>query len=1446
MPAPANEVQEDAGEEAAVLDSLPDSQLQNEQHEEQDTTQQLEDEHGDASKEEAEEPQHTRAVSMKRVAPFVAPAVPAFASTVRPAPAALSPFARPQSFPSEKWPTPPLADMEAGGPGGVARVQAQLDALPSGSRDRFARWVMGVASVVSYDGERSQSGMFHGQGTATFKGGARYTGSWNEGLMHGEGEYTWADGCVYRGTLAHQSVTGTGRIDWPDGAWYQGEVLDGQRHGQGTFIDPSVPCSYTGTWDRGLRHGAGKVCYALQPDTLEPSDSHFYEGQFERGARHGYGILRYASGNLYEGYWSWDRKVGQGTMHWYTRNQRYSGTWLNDQPHGQGEYTWLDLPTATTNTTAAAVGSGARGAASLGSASPSLSSSASTAAHQQQLQQQHAVTHFQQHNRYVGTWVQGVREGRGALFYSNGSVYDGSWQGNRKHGLGRFVFANGSEYRGEFRNDQMADEKKWNHPYTGVAEQMAALTIAADEQNHQVRPPSGPASPSSRSRGGGKKSSNKDPFASARDIGVFDLPLNDVLEAHAREQGFVSVSTGDGGGSMSANPAAAAYLAQQREQVANLLLRYNSELLDVYRYYSTASVEIAQPDFVAPVLPYTPLSPTSAPTSATNGVTAISPPSSASAARMNLAQLWLLVGDLGLVGHPSFAHVDLSLASVDRLVFRRMQLGDDLDAHAARLLHSSSGLPAGPGAGLSSLHDPRHVLLQRDFLEALVRLADELFRVPADAEEEEDEEEVTDDARSGAEVNELQEDDVDDVPPSVLFARAQANFNLIMSGGGAGPATTAATAGPTAGAIGASPTASALSLPLHALTSLQISSPSGPNCPVPSSSPNGGGVFSPGSTQALLSPAGGVQGARIAQFGATTGSLGFGSTLKSPVGAQAKQAAAKAKFDNTLAQRLQRFLLEIVLPRAKTRSKHLLPLLAAANQQQHVGSYGHHSAFSLGAGISGGGSFVSPRGPQPLYRLPALVALVKRFERDIYLHVFLPHSQERPAILPAAVPPPSADALAAPLPPLSDRSINLGTLLRVLQSARCGRARVLNSNFTLHHCLDVLFGPAGSPGRAASSAAEGRLHVGMHAELLFEELLDTLVRLALWRGRVLGELGASLRAEQEAVEAIKAERRRRVEEEARRVAAIEAAEAEAAAAAAAQAAADAEAKTPAGKAAAKAAAAAGVASTPKTATPQKGSVGGGSTPASKPASASAKKNAAGGKDKDSGAGAAPLDKNSKRASLSVKKGSADAKGKSPAPSPRTGSNKKKAAAASSSKSGSTKKGASVAASAAPGTPGSSSTRKHHHRPSSGSSSSSLLGGASPHSSRGSLPHLASSGGSFARRNHHTASDHLSISETVEGEGAGDAHGSTSSLLSRLSLADGGATGAWAVSDEHKAHLCADTEAFLLTLLGRPLPLENKSADSSAADGLLTSYPRELAEEAEFGSLTAETLHSAGN
>lgn len=206
-------------------------------------------------------------------------------------------------------------------------------------------------------------------------------------------------------------ITGSGRFDWPTGSSYVGEVKNGKRHGEGTFrCGGDSPVYYTGGWVEGQRSGKGSIYY-------DADKKSYYQGEWLADKRHGKGAMVYPSGNRYSGGWANDLKHGHGTMEWKDRQETYVGMWARDKPHGRGSHVW------------------------------------------QEVRPLQNTTQKQLCNRYEGAFRDGLRDGMGAFYYSNGSKYEGAWEANKKHGRGVFTFEDGEIYDGEFIQDRMVQKR---------------------------------------------------------------------------------------------------------------------------------------------------------------------------------------------------------------------------------------------------------------------------------------------------------------------------------------------------------------------------------------------------------------------------------------------------------------------------------------------------------------------------------------------------------------------------------------------------------------------------------------------------------------------------------------------------------------------------------------------------------------------------------------------------------------------------------------------------------------------------------------------------------------------------------------------------------------------------------------------------------------------------
>lgn len=256
-----------------------------------------------------------------------------------------------------------------------------------------------------------------GKGKLEFKNGNVYEGNLLDGWMHGKGLLEWKNGVKFEGDFKKNFISGEGEYIWPDGSWYKGEVLNSLRHGKGEFKSEVNNVEYVGEWEKGLKHGKGKLVYKQKEGSQYTTDA-VYEGEFKFGFKHGKGVMKYPSGNTYTGYYKYDKKSGYGEMNWYSKQETYKGFWEDDKQNGFGEHLWLEDP----------------------GKSKSL------------------------RNRYEGMFFNGKRHGYGCFYYSDGTRYEGEWVNNKKEGFGLFMDATGDMIEAIFKSDRLL--KRLNQPKT--------------------------------------------------------------------------------------------------------------------------------------------------------------------------------------------------------------------------------------------------------------------------------------------------------------------------------------------------------------------------------------------------------------------------------------------------------------------------------------------------------------------------------------------------------------------------------------------------------------------------------------------------------------------------------------------------------------------------------------------------------------------------------------------------------------------------------------------------------------------------------------------------------------------------------------------------------------------------------------------------------------------
>jgi hypothetical protein len=141
--------------------------------------------------------------------------------------------------------------------------------------------------------------------------------------------------------------------------------------------------SYILFWEKQAPDSiASYKSYHNQKQTITFPNGDIYEGFLdEEDHKTGEGKCIYANGDIYEGTWENDLKSGQGTMR-YANGNIYIGLWSQDVPEGEGI---LEIQASISSTS-------------------------------------------RQEIKYVGTFSNGKRNGKGSLTFSDQSILHGSWQ----------------------------------------------------------------------------------------------------------------------------------------------------------------------------------------------------------------------------------------------------------------------------------------------------------------------------------------------------------------------------------------------------------------------------------------------------------------------------------------------------------------------------------------------------------------------------------------------------------------------------------------------------------------------------------------------------------------------------------------------------------------------------------------------------------------------------------------------------------------------------------------------------------------------------------------------------------------------------------------------------------------------------------------------------------
>lgn len=246
-----------------------------------------------------------------------------------------------------------------------------------------------------------QDGRIAGAVRIEFNDGAVYEGPWVEDAA------TYDKPCDVEPLKTTFAANHWGKFTTRDGAVWQGEEVDNffspftatGPHFE-VALAPPLRHKYRGAVRAGKFHGFGVLELVM---TLTRGE---YVGEWREGKRHGYGIEKLDSGEIYEGYWAFDRYHGDGELV-YDDGSRYVGAFSRGMWHGPGVRT---------------LASG---------------------------------------DQIIGDFHDGFLDGQGMVEFADKRHYHGAFQRTRRHGLGALTFPNGDRYEGPFEDDEMHGDGKF-------------------------------------------------------------------------------------------------------------------------------------------------------------------------------------------------------------------------------------------------------------------------------------------------------------------------------------------------------------------------------------------------------------------------------------------------------------------------------------------------------------------------------------------------------------------------------------------------------------------------------------------------------------------------------------------------------------------------------------------------------------------------------------------------------------------------------------------------------------------------------------------------------------------------------------------------------------------------------------------------------------------------
>ena len=210
----------------------------------------------------------------------------------------------------------------------------------------------------------------------------------------GYGELNYLDGSQKIGTFYNDEFIGWNTYINSEGILYVGFFSKNKLNGKGLMYCSENEHIYKGDFIEDMRHGFGK----------DYRKNAKYEGQFSNDKKNGKGEIVLNSGDIYKGEFKNNKITGFGHYIWKNNNHEYIGYFFDGKFHGEGLYKWGE-------------------------------------------------------NQYFkGKYVNGVKEGKGEIGFSDGKKCFVNFEKGKPCGKGFLIDKNNNIIEAEFENGKLKNK----------------------------------------------------------------------------------------------------------------------------------------------------------------------------------------------------------------------------------------------------------------------------------------------------------------------------------------------------------------------------------------------------------------------------------------------------------------------------------------------------------------------------------------------------------------------------------------------------------------------------------------------------------------------------------------------------------------------------------------------------------------------------------------------------------------------------------------------------------------------------------------------------------------------------------------------------------------------------------------------------------------------------